>query len=95
MRLTARQRQVIREAGLRHFGVVPRLFGSRLNDAGRGGDIDLYIPGDWPAEESVPRRMRFCVELKQGLGDQKIDVVVGGRPPSAIQSHAEQTGEPV
>ena len=94
MRLTATQKQVIREAGLRHFGVEPWLFGSRLNDAARGGDIDLYIPGDWPAEEGVPRRMRFCVELRQRLGDQKIDVVVGDRSQSSIQSHALQTGEP-
>ncbi|QVL50100.1 MAG: nucleotidyltransferase domain-containing protein [Thiocapsa sp.] len=95
MRLTERQREVIREAGLRHFGAVPWLFGSRLNDAGRGGDIDLYIPGDWSAEASVPRRMRFCMELRQGLGDQKIDVVVGNRSQSSIQSHAQATGVPV
>lgn len=61
MRLTAKQRQVIREAGLRHFGVVPR-------------------------------RMRFCVELRQGLGDQKVDVVVADRSQSPIQIHAHQTG---
>ncbi len=48
MRLTAQQRQVIREAGLRHFGVVPR-------------------------------RMRFCVALRQGLGDQQVDVVAADR----------------
>jgi hypothetical protein len=95
MRLTAGQRQVIREAGLRHFGVEPWLFGSRLDDAGRGGDIDLYIPGEWPAEDAVLRRMRFCVELRQRLGDQKIDVVVGDRARSPIQRHAQQTGEPV
>jgi len=43
MRLTPIEQQVIREASLRYFGVRPRLFGSRLNDAQRGGDIDLYI----------------------------------------------------
>jgi predicted nucleotidyltransferase len=86
---------VIREAGLRHFGAVPRLFGSRLNDAARGGDIDLYIPGDWPAEEAVPRRLRFCVELRARLGDQKIDVVVGDGSGSSIQIHAQHTGQPV
>jgi hypothetical protein len=63
MRLTAQQRQVIREAGLRHFGVVPR-------------------------------PMRFCVALRQGLGDQKIDVVVADRSRSSIQIHAQQTGRP-
>jgi hypothetical protein len=57
MRLTEEQRRVIRETGFRHFGVVPRLFGSRLNDGGRGGDIDLFIPGRWTAEEAVPRRL--------------------------------------
>lgn len=86
---------MIREAGLRHFGVVPRLFGSRLNDAGRGGDIDLYIPGDWSAEEAVLRRMRFCVELRQRIGDQRIDVVVGDRSGSEIQRHAQRMGESV
>ena len=74
MRLTERQRAIIREAGMRHFGVVPRLFGSRLDDAGRGGDIDLFIPRDWPPEESVPWRLCFCAELRHCLEDQKIDV---------------------
>lgn len=55
MRLTEQQRSVIREAGIRYFGVVPNLFGSRLNDTGRGGDIDLFIPGDWSPEEAIPR----------------------------------------
>ncbi len=51
---------------MRHFGVVPHLFGSRLNDAGRGGDIDLFVPEDWPVEESVPRR---CVSARRSLND--------------------------
>ena len=46
MRLTETQRKIIREAGLCHFGIIPYLFGSRLNDVARGGDIDLFIPGD-------------------------------------------------
>ena len=82
MRLTERQRAIIREAGIRHSGVVPRLVGSRLDDAGRGGDIDLFITGDWLPEESVPRCLRFCAELRRCLGDQKIDVVVENKPSS-------------
>ncbi len=95
MRLTEQQRAIIREAGLRHFGVVPWLFGSRLDDMKRGGDIDLFIPGHWLPDQSVPRRLRFCVELRQRLGDQKIDVVVGTSNPSSIQNLAQQHGEPV
>ena len=95
MRLTERQRNIIREAGMRHFSVVPHLFGSRLDDAGRGGDIDLFIPGDWLPEESVPRRLRLCVELRRCLGDKKIDVMVENKLYSSIQNRAKQQGGPV
>lgn len=85
---------MIREAGLRHFGVVPYLFGSRLNDAVWGGDIDLFIPGDWSPQQAVPRRLRFCAELRRCLGDQKIDVVVENKAaPSSIQNQAAVQGE--
>ena len=95
MRLTDEQRRIIREVGLRHFGVVPCVFGSRLDDSARGGDIDLFIAGDWPAEEAVPRRIAFCAELRRRLGDRKIDVVVGNNRPSSIQEHARRHGAPV
>ena len=95
MRLTEQQRKIIREAGMRHFGIVPHLFGSRLNDAALGGDIDLFIPGDWPAQEAVTRRLRFCADLRRCLGDQKIDVVVENKTPSSIQDRAKLHGEPV
>ena len=95
MRLTEQQRNIIREVGIRHFGVVPHLFGSRLKDAERGGDIDLFIPGDWSTEEAVSRRLRFCAELRRRLGDQKIDVVVENKEPSSIQDWAKRHGEPV
>ena len=96
MRLTDEQRNIIREAGLRHFGVIPHLFGSRLNDAARGGDIDLFIPGDWPPQEAVPRRLRFCTELHRRLGDQKIDVVVENKTiSSSILNQAIRHGQPI
>lgn len=96
IRLTPTQRQIIRKAGLRHFGAVPRLFGSRLVDDARGGDIDLFIPGNWPAAEAVPRRLRFCAELRARLGDQRLDVIVEDpQRPSAIQQHARATSQPL
>ena len=96
MRLTKEQRKIIREAGLRHFGVIPYLFGSRLNDAVQGGDIDLFIPGNWSPREAIPRRIRFCAELHRRLGDQKIDVVVENKAtPSSVLSQAMYKGQPV
>jgi len=76
--------------------VILHLFGSRLNEADRGGDIDLFIPGDWSPREAIPRRLRFCAELYRRLGDQKIDVVVENKTtPSSIQNQAILQGQPV
>lgn len=95
MRLSEEERRIIREAGMRHFGVVPRLFGSRLDDSARGGDIDLFIPGRWSPQEAVPRRLRFCAEIAVRLGERKIDVLLEDSRGSPIQARAETTGEPV
>ena len=55
MRLTPTEQQIIRTASLRCFGVPPRLFGSRTDDARRGGDIDLYIEADLSPQEAFER----------------------------------------
>ena len=75
MRLTPEQRQIIRDASLRHFGVPPRLFGSRVEDSRRGGDIDLCIEAaDLSAKEAIQREMRMCADLHMALGARKIDI---------------------
>lgn len=45
MRLTEKERKLICEAFLQNFGKNDHLwlFGSRVNDTKKGGDIDLYI----------------------------------------------------
>jgi predicted nucleotidyltransferase len=45
MRLTDEERQVLRDAAARWFGPAAqvRVFGSRLDDTRRGGDIDLLV----------------------------------------------------
>lgn len=79
MRLDADQAQWIAEAVREHFGphAQVRLFGSRLDDAGRGGDIDLFVDAfEGSAAEALQRRLSLLVALKERLGDQRIDVVV-------------------
>jgi predicted nucleotidyltransferase len=76
MRLTPTEQQVIRDASLQRFGVRPRLFGSRVDDTKRGGDIDLYIETQLSPEDAFSREMHLSADLYLALGDRKIDIVV-------------------
>ena len=51
------------------------LFGSRLDDNKRGGDIDLYIIPD-NETDLYKKKIAFLVELEKKIGEQKIDVVL-------------------
>lgn len=101
MRLNEHQRGTIHETALEAFGpeATVRLFGSRVDDQARGGDIDLLVstPLQDPADV-VRAEMRFQALLQRRLGEQKIDVLVDypsrrERPP--IFRVAEQTGIPL
>ena len=80
MRLNLREIACIEQAARESF--VPRtrvsLFGSRLDDARRGGDIDLLIetPSALAPDDLVARRQRFIARLYRLLGEQRIDVVI-------------------
>jgi len=79
MRLTAQEREVITTAVSRHFGadVCVRLFGSRADDAARGGDIDLYLDVDRSdAREVLQCKLGLLAELHERLGDQRIDIAI-------------------
>jgi hypothetical protein len=93
MRLTPHEREVIRRLGLRHFGQPPRLFGSRLDDARRGGDIDLLIATDLPPGQAARRRLDLLTDLWLELGERKIDIVLDdGATPEAIVERARREG---
>ena len=93
MRLTPTEQQVIREASLRHFGVRPRLFGSRVDDSKLGGDIDLYIEAPVSPKQGVDARLRMVADIWRLLGERKIDVVVNaGGDPLAIYEVARREG---
>lgn len=49
------------------------LFGSRVDDHARGGDIDLLILTEEPAEKRLFRKIR--IQLIRKLGWRKIDLV--------------------
>ncbi len=62
------------------------LFGSRIDDAQKGGDIDLYIQTH--DTDKVKRKIDFLVKLKRAIGEQKIDVVLSYDRDSAIEKEA-------
>lgn len=77
LRLTNSEKELIKKAFYETFqsGKI-YLFGSRVDDTKRGGDIDLYLSPDQRYENEIELKRKFQVLLFEYLGDQKIDVVV-------------------
>lgn len=67
------------------------LFGSRVDDALKGGDIDLYIECD-AQENLVEKKIDFLVSLKRKIGEQKIDVLISRDKNRAIEQEALNKG---
>lgn len=80
MRLTAHEVEAIKAAAREAFGesVVVRLFGSRVHDHLRGGDIDLHFEVDGVTDEWMLRD-RFEKVLFGAIEPRKVDVVISTR----------------
>lgn len=97
MRLLPDQVEAVRSAACENFGDDVRvwLFGSRVDDGKRGGDIDLLIcPGSpLPPREALMKKIRFQGKLERVLGERRVDVVVEGpEDDRPIVRIARQTG---
>ena len=57
------------------------LFGSRVDDARRGGDVDLLVetPPLASADLAVQLRNRFTARLYRNLGERRVDVLMAVR----------------
>ena len=96
MRLTSPQVAAIKEAAAEVFGDQTQvwLFGSRVDDAKRGGDIDLLVrPGAMSGDQALDNKLLFLAALERRLGERKIDVVIETQDdPRRITQIARQTG---
>jgi len=70
------------------------LFGSRVDDAEKGGDIDLLIEVETKEQATLENEFKLSGALQLALGPQKIDLIshVRGQPTNKIQQQALQQG---
>lgn len=86
----------IKAAALRAFGdgVKVYLYGSRVDNAKRGGDIDLLIEAPSPYQTGFERECAFRHDLEDMIGERRIDILLRGADEklSTIQDIAISTG---
>ena len=84
MRLSPAQIEAIKQEAEHFFGAQAEvwLFGSRMDDTAKGGDVDLFVSAaSSDADQLAAARFAFLARLKRRIGDRKIDLVlqrVGG-----------------
>lgn len=78
MRLTDYQRGRILDVIKRNFGETANvyLFGSRVDDHKKGGDIDLLVVMSGSIDDLEYLKIKSITGIQFAIGDQKIDMVV-------------------
>ncbi|MBM2837828.1 MAG: polymerase subunit beta [Deltaproteobacteria bacterium] len=95
MRITSLEKIIIKSSVKKHFGGTADvyLFGSRVDDERKGGDIDLYITTDMPTSAIIREKIGLLVDMEKGLGEQKIDVIINNHTKQKpIYEIAEKEG---
>jgi len=93
MRLTEFERKMIKKAFSESFGEGKiYLFGSRVDDTKRGGDIDLYLVPLNRADNEREKKRDFLVKLDNYIGEQKIDVIIAKDKNRLIEQEALRYG---
>ena len=74
-----------------HAGEI-YLFGSRLDDSKKGGDIDLYLKLI-NKDNLLDKKLKFLAKIKKDLGEQKIDIVFNEDENRLIEQEAIKWGK--
>ena len=92
MRLSQKYIDVLKDKFLEFFGDGEiYLFGSRVNDNKKGGDIDLYLKVE-DHNNLFEKRIKFLSRVKRVLGEQKIDIVFNEDKNRLIEQEALKWG---
>ncbi len=93
MRLSVQDIKVIKKATKEIYGNSPIwLFGSRVDDNKKGGDIDLFI--ETKQKSSIDDKIKFLRILENNGIDRKVDLIVKSSDSNhrSIFDTAKQTG---
>jgi predicted nucleotidyltransferase len=98
MRLSTTEIAIIKQVVTSHLGnegVQVILFGSRVDDDAKGGDIDLLIETSAAQVSRVSTANKIAANLQVQLGDQRIDVLLvdPNTVIKPIHEHARQQGK--
>ena len=92
MRLNDKYIQTIKDSFQEIFGEGEiYLFGSRVDDSKKGGDIDLYLVVK-DKSDLFRKKLLFLAKIKKALGEQKIDVVFNIDENRLIEQEAKKWG---
>lgn len=93
MRLTTFEITAINQNAKNIFGDAAKvyLFGSRIDDSKKGGDIDLYVISE-NQDNLYEKKIKFLNALEISLGEQKIDVVIAKDKNRPIEIEAIAKG---
>lgn len=96
MRLSLLQIKIIKAETTALFGKSAKiiLFGSKVNDNAKGGDIDLMINVVKRDNNLWRKALRLNTNIQQKLGEQKIDIITKyqGQELKEIHKEALRTG---
>jgi hypothetical protein len=99
MRLSPEEVAAVKRLIAETYGadVLLRLFGSRVDDRRRGGDVDLHVEIDAVGPYTVDdleKELRLRRHLEDALRGRRVDLVVSrrGDEPGPIDAIARRTG---
>ncbi|MDC7235112.1 MAG: nucleotidyltransferase domain-containing protein [Spirochaetales bacterium] len=77
MRISERQHTIIKDSVREAFGSHSRvlLFGSRVDDNRKGGDIDLLVCSTLSGVHAAESKIKALTRMMRFMGDRKIDLI--------------------
>jgi len=89
MRLTDLERQVIQQKVQQILGTAARvfLFGSRLDDHAKGGDIDLLIEVTEPVHNPAELAAKISAQIMRALNGRKVNVLISAPNLTKLPIH--------